>query len=220
MSLAAIVEWLTQVNNGYDAYQTFEKHSDAAKRALSGKKPYEQSKQVEAELSKLESLTKKLDDIKAKGLGDPDKKLEWSDLLKLMKQLEGTDRERDEATKKFVMVRLSMAQLTDKGDELSDALGKIAASAAKRRDVAVDLRDQFEKLAEKIPEDTIQVMMFDCMQAFESASGALAGVASSANDAMKSIDADVAEMRKKLEKLVKAFEEALKTSDKIRKSKK
>ncbi len=191
--------------------------------AAAGKKPYERPKEVQVASKKLEDLATTLRGIASKGIGEPDKDLEFKDVFKMIQQLEGSDKERDEAVKKFRLIQLSMAQFTDAGDDLSTAIGKIAKNAATRRDVAIKIRDLFEKLVEDFPDptgDTIKIMLFDCYQAFEDASGVLANVASAGDDSTTKIDKQVDEVRKKSDKLVKAFEDAYKTSEKARKAKK
>lgn len=218
----ALATWAKELYNAYDAYKSFEKHSEAAKRAVNGKKPYEQSKEVEAELSKLNDLSKKLRDIASKGIGEPEKSLEWSDVAKMIKQLEGSDKDRDQAVKSFRLIQLSGAEFTDQGDELSASIKKIADSAGKRRDAAVAIRDDFKELVEKFPDptgDVIKLQFFECYQAFEAASGALGNVASAAADAAKRVDKDVEAARKKNKDLAKAFEDAYKASEKARKKK-
>lgn len=219
---ATLITWLKEINSAYGKYKSFEKHSEAAKRAANGQKPYEQRKEVQAELTHLEVLSKKLREIASKGIGEPEKSLEFKDLLPMIQQLEGTDKERDEAVKKFRLMQLSRVEFTDKGAELSAALKKIAESAGARRDVANTIRDQFAKLVETFPDptgSTIKVMLFECYEAFEAAGGALAGVASAAEDGVKKIDKEVEAARKKTDGMVKAFEGAYKTSEKVRKEK-
>jgi hypothetical protein len=139
-----------------------------------------------------------------------------------MKQLEGSDKERDEAVKRFRLMEYARAEFTTKGDELSAAIKEVAQSAASRRDVATQVRDQFGKLLETIPDptgSTIKVQLLGCYEAFHIAGLALAKVASAGNDATAKIDKEVTEARKRTKELVKAFEEAYKTSEKIRKEK-
>jgi hypothetical protein len=220
---ATLITWLKQIKSTYGKYQSFEKHSAAAKRAANGQKPYEQTKEVQTELSHLEDLSKQLREIASKGIGEPEKSLEWKDLLPLIQQLEGSDKERDEAVKRFRLMQLSRAEHTDKGAELTSAIKEVAQSAATRRDAATQVRDQFGKLLENFPDPTggtIKVQLFECYQAFDAAGGALAGVASAGDDAVKKIDKEVEDARKKTKDMVKAFEEAYKTSEKVRKAKK
>jgi hypothetical protein len=219
---ATLVAWIKEIYNAYDAYKSFEKHSEAAKRAVKGQTPYPQSKEVQTELSKLDGLAKKLNDIASKGIGEPDKTLDWSDVAKMIKQLEGSDKDRDQAVKSFRLIQLSGAEFTDQGDELSATVKKIADSAGKRRDAAVAIRDDFEELVEKFPDptgDVLKLQFFECYQAFEAASGALGNVASAADAAAKRIDKDVEAARKKNKDLAKAFEDAYKASEKARKKK-
>jgi hypothetical protein len=222
--MSTVVElWVAQLPSLWASYNTFESNAAAAKSAISGKKPFEQSKQVQGELKKLEGLTKTLRDIASRGIGEPEKKLEVADILKMMPQLEGTDKDRDEAVKKFRLAQLSAAQFTDNGKELSTRLKLIAKSAATRRDTATQLRDQFGKLMENVPDPTgsaIKAKLFEGYEAFEEAGGALGGVASAANDAAKKVDVGVEATRKKWEGLTKAFEEAYKKGDAVRKAKK
>jgi hypothetical protein len=219
---ATLITWLKAVKTGYDSYKKYEKYSEAAKRAADGKKPYNQSKEVQKELKNLESLAKTLRDIASKGIGKPDIVLDTSDIFKMIPQLESSDKEAEAAALTFGKARLSSAEITDQGAELSTEIGKIAASAGARRDAAVKIRDQFEKLCETFPDPTgssIKIMLFECYQAFEAASGALANVASAADDAVEKIDKEVEAERKKMQGLVKAFEEAYKTGENVRKSK-
>jgi len=222
MSAVAVATWIKEIITAYSAITSFDKHADAARDAVKGEKPYAGSKEALAELKKLDSLAKKLRDIASKGIGEPDKKLELKDLLPMFQKLEGTDKERDEATLKFQLTQLSSAELIDKGKELSAEAKKIADSAGKRRDAAVKIRDQFAKLLETFPDPTgssIKVMLFESHEAFETASGALASVASAAEDAVKKVDKEVEALSKKHKDMAKTFEEALKTSDKARKAK-
>jgi methyl-accepting chemotaxis protein len=223
MSATTLITWAKQIKSTYGKYQSFEKHSAAAKKAASGQKPYEQSGDVQTEMTHLETLKKTLRDVAAKGIGKPEKDLDATDVISMMPQLEGSDAEREAAIKKFALVQLARVELTTNGEELGKSIKEIAQSAATRRDAATQVSNQFGKLAETFPDPTggsIKLQLVSCWQAFDSAASALAGVAAAADDAAKKIDKDVQEARKKTDGLVKAFEEALKTSEKEREKRK
>jgi hypothetical protein len=218
---ATLIKWILTAKKGVSALKDFDKHSDAARRAVNGKKPYPQSAQVEAQMAKLRSDAKAMTQIANSGIGKPDEELDWSGLAKMIQNLEGDDKRREEAARMFYAIQVPRLNFVQEGEELSQQLRSLSQEAAKRRDAAVSIRNTFEKLTESFPDPTgssIKVQLFSCYEAFEAASGALATVASAATDALARVDKDLVPIRQKTQELDQAFRAAYEASEKKRKS--
>ncbi len=223
MTEALAFTWLKEVLSGIGKLKSLEKHYDPAQRAAGGQQPYEQSKEVRAELRRLEDLSKTLREIASKGIGEPEKGLEWKDFPKIIKQLEGSDKERDKAAKEFLVIQLSRIEFADKAEKLGKSLDEVGASAAKGSKATLEIRDVFFKLAETFPDPTggtIKAQHFECYQTFLAASGALGNLAGAADAAAKKVKTQVGPVGKKTDELTKVFQGALKASEKGRKDKK
>jgi hypothetical protein len=219
---ATLIKWILTAKKGVSALKTFDKHSDAARRAVNGKKPYPQSAQVEAQMAKLRSDAKVMTQIASNGIGKPAEELDWSGLAKMIQNLEGDEEQREEAARMFYAIHMPRLDFVQKGEELSQQLRLLSQEAARRRDAAVSIRNTFEKLTESFPDPTgssIKVQLFSCYEAFEAASGALATVASAAADAMARVDKDLVPIRQKSKEFEQAFRTAYEASEKKGKAK-
>ena len=207
MSLTILAQIITAAQKIQSSCAKLDKNMEAGRRAVAGKSPYSETSEVQQAIDALEGLDKQCKSIASNGIGDPDKDLDWSDLPRIIKQLEGTDAAREQAVRTFNNIVVSMSQFYDKADDLKDALAKIGAEAAKRAPVALQVRDLFLKCTENYPDigTALKTTFLAASQSFEKAGAALGNLARSATAACSKIASDVKAGREKQQKLTKAM---------------
>jgi len=216
-----LVTWLTKIHSGYQAVQAFDKHVSAAQRASAGKKPYPQSPAVESQMSKLRDTAKQLAQLSSSGIGKPEQELDWTTLQQMIAQLEGDDQEREKAVRSFYAIQMPRLAFVEDAKKLAAQAESLSKEAATRRDAAVRIRDKFSDLVEKFPDPaggSIKVALFGCYEAFESASGALATLASSAEESGQRIEKDLKPVVQKNKEFDQAFRAAYDASKKAKKT--
>lgn len=211
MDEALLAKLAVTAYKGVTTLKKFDQQASAVNRAISGKKPYPQAKQVQADLDKLESDMDPLSRLASSGIGKPDEELDWKTLGKITALLEGDDTQREQAVKEYAKIQVPRLNFAQAAEDLAEKLETLGDEAGTRRDAAVKIRDTYEDLAEKFPDPTggsIKVTLFDCYRAFEAASGSLATIASGANAAQQRVQKDLSAVQQKTKEFDKAFKDA------------
>jgi hypothetical protein len=182
MGWAVVVEFGKAAADLYGAFDDFDKHTKAAEKAANGKNPYPADDKAEAQLNKLDQLTKKLEQRAKSAPGDPPglKNVNLDDVDKPDKRKNAR-----ETIKSNMTVLLAASEESEKQVE---KLRKLQSDAKTRAAAAADISKKFEKLAKaKIP-PVVQTAAWESSRVFERARVALVGVENAAEAAANSLD--------------------------------
>jgi hypothetical protein len=182
MGWDVVVEFGKAAADLYGAFDDFDKHTKAAKTAANGKNPYPADDKVEAQLTKLEQLTKKLEQRAKSPPGDPPglKNVNLGDVDKPDKRKSARETIKNNMTVLLAASEEAEKQVAKLRTLQNDAKTRAAAAAA--------ISKTFEKLTTaKIP-PVVQTAAWESSQVFERARVKLVGVENAAQAAANALD--------------------------------